>query len=666
MSQRVEEDEKGQTQLGPREVYVEELPDNDDSSVCGGSSDEEDEDRWKDARKQQELPSEYWHIQKLIKYMKAGNQTATVIALVCLKDQDLTQEMNQEAIREIGGLEVLVNLLETNDFKCKLGALSILSQITASLDTRRTITDLGGIPLLVRLLYDPSSQLQMLAAETIANTARIRKARKIVRKKDGIPKLVDLLDVPQVYLGSSIEELDQEKQDTVAVVRGSSKALWSLSKSQKNREVMRKAGCVKLLARLLRSVHEDIVLPVIGTIQQCASESKYQLAIQTEGIVEDLVRYLSSPNDDLKTHAASAIFKCAEDMTTRNAVRQHGGLDPLVGLIKSEKTRSNQPLLAACTGAVWKCAISPDNVRRLDELRTVNTLVGLLAEEDEQVLTNVVGALAECAKLAHNRDVIRKVQGIPPLVNLLNLTNQPLLENTTRVLGECAWDSECMAEIEEMDGVRLIWSLLKNDSPKVQAEAAWALVPCVQNAKNSGELVRSFVGGLELMVRLLYSPDNQVLACVCAAIAKVAQDRENLAVISDHGVVQMLSHLVKTRAVNKQANKITETNPDSSRNKSELKQNLLEEEDDDNLREHLAAAIANCCNWSTNCHEFGRLGAVTSLVEYMISERKQVHRTTALALANLSQDPFNCITLHQSRVVPVSISSFTNNSLNPV
>lgn len=100
-----------------------------------------------------------------------------------------------------------------------------------------------------------------------------------------------------------------------------------------------------------------------------------------------------------------------------------------------------------------------------------------------QVLTNVVGALAECAKLAHNRDVIRKVQGIPPLVNLLNLTNQPLLENTTRVLGECAWDSECMAEIEEMDGVRLIWSLLKNDSPKVQAEAAWALVPCVQNAK---------------------------------------------------------------------------------------------------------------------------------------------------------------------------------------
>lgn len=72
MSQRVEEDEKGQTQLGPREVYVEELPDNDDSSVCGGSSDEEDEDRWKDARKQQELPSEYWHIQKLIKYMKVN------------------------------------------------------------------------------------------------------------------------------------------------------------------------------------------------------------------------------------------------------------------------------------------------------------------------------------------------------------------------------------------------------------------------------------------------------------------------------------------------------------------------------------------------------------------------------------------------------------------
>lgn len=80
------------------------------------------------------------------------------------------------------------------------------------------------------------------------------------------------------------------------------------------------------------------------------------------------------------------------------------------------------------------------------------------------------------------------------------------------------------------------------------------------------------------------------------------------------------------------------------------------------MREHLASAIANCCCWSNNCHEFGRLGAVTPLVGYMSSKEKRVHRTTALALSQLSQDPANCITLHQSGVVHVS--KFTAVSIN--
>lgn len=86
----------------------------------------DDEERWKERSiKQSDLPSEYWHIQKLVKYMKAGNQTATVVALCCLKDHDLTTQINQLAIQEIGGLEVLVNLLESNDLKCRFGALTV-------------------------------------------------------------------------------------------------------------------------------------------------------------------------------------------------------------------------------------------------------------------------------------------------------------------------------------------------------------------------------------------------------------------------------------------------------------------------------------------------------------------------------------------------------------
>lgn len=79
----------------------------------------------------------------------------------------------------------------------------------------------------------------------------------------------------------------------------------------------------------------------------------------------------------------------------------------------------------------------------------------------------MVGALSEFVKYDHNIDQLRRAGGIPYLVTLLNYTYKPLLENVPLVLKECAKDFDSMRIIEELDGVRLIWSLLKNDSPNV-------------------------------------------------------------------------------------------------------------------------------------------------------------------------------------------------------
>lgn len=188
----------GQDTVGlPRIVMVTE---GEDTSASSASSTSSSEDNWADLIKSTEIPPEYWHIQKLVKYMKAGNQTATMVALSCLKDHDLTIEVNQRAIQEIGGLELLVNLLETRDLCCILGALAVLKDITANIEIRKKVTDLGAIPLMVGLLSDPARDVQILAAETIANLGRIRKSRKFCRKFGGIPKLIDLLDVKEKYV----------------------------------------------------------------------------------------------------------------------------------------------------------------------------------------------------------------------------------------------------------------------------------------------------------------------------------------------------------------------------------------------------------------------------------------------------------------------------------
>ncbi|XP_052468257.1 outer dynein arm-docking complex subunit 2-like [Carassius gibelio] len=583
----------------------------DDFSESSSEDDENEEQPERRAEIPTDLPSEYWQIQKLVKYLKGANQTATVIVLCALRDFNLVQETCQLAIRDVGGLEVLINLLDTDDIRCKIGSLKILREISCNSLIRQTIADLGGLQTMVSILDAPVKELKCLAAETIANVAKFRRARKTVRQYGGIKRLVELLDcVPDSVSLSAEQERDAD------VARCGALALWSCSKSTRNKESIRQAGGIPLLARLLKSSQKNMLIPVVGTLQECASEKSYRIAIQTEGMIEDLVKNLSCDNQELQMHCASAIFKCAEDKHTRDLVRQYDGLKPLVMLLNKAE---NKQLLAATTGAIWKCSISLENVAKFQEYRALEILVGLLKDQPEEVLVNVVGALGECAQISENLVTIRKSGGIQPLVRLLSGTNQALLVNVTRAVGACATDPENMPIIDRLDGVRLLWSLLKNPNPDVQASAAWAICPCIENAKDAGEMVRSFVGGLELIINLLKSQNKDVLASVCAAIAKIAKDVENLAVITDHGVVPLLANLTNTG--------------------------------DDKLRRYLAEAIACSCTWGSNCASFGEAGAVAPLVHYLRSKDPLVHQATARALFELSKDPNNCITMHENGVV---------------
>lgn len=125
---------------------------------------------------------------------------------------------------------------------------------------------------------------------------------------------------------------------------------------------------------------------------------------------------------------------------------------------------------------------------------------------------------------------------------------------------ECAENTQCMDIINDpghkLDGVRLIWSLLKHPNDIIKTNACLALVPCIKYAKDSPEMVRAFVGGLELTVSLLDSTNPKVLSAVCATIAVIALDPENLGILTDHGVVSKLACLAKTVNINLQLLKI--------------------------------------------------------------------------------------------------------------
>lgn len=153
------------------------------------------------------------------------------------------------------------------------------------------------------------------------------------------------------------------------------------------------------------------------------AQNVFREEFERVSIINELVRHLKNENVKLKENCALAIFKCASNKETRSRVRKAGGLDPLCRLVQSDAVRANKHLLVAVTGAVWKCAISPENVTRFNQNDLVVSLVPLLEEnEDERVLANVVGALAECCKDPANRTVLRTNEGLPKLVKIAVLS----------------------------------------------------------------------------------------------------------------------------------------------------------------------------------------------------------------------------------------------------
>ena len=77
-------------------------------------------------------------------------------------------------------------------------------------------------------------------------------------------------------------------------------------------------------------------------------------------------------------------FRLAEEDDNRELVRLHGGLELLCSLLNDYDNQENKELMAAVTGAIWKCATNnPQNVERFEELELMNILIQLLRDNSD-------------------------------------------------------------------------------------------------------------------------------------------------------------------------------------------------------------------------------------------------------------------------------------------
>lgn len=83
---------------------------------------------------------------------------------------------------------------------------------------------------------------------------------------------VNYMDVPYQILKAKSEMLPVVQQKSFHLMYNCAKALWAMSKSDKNKNVMRQSGIIPVMAKLLSSVHEGVVSSIMGIIVNCATQ----------------------------------------------------------------------------------------------------------------------------------------------------------------------------------------------------------------------------------------------------------------------------------------------------------------------------------------------------------------------------------------------------------
>nr|XP_053651856.1 outer dynein arm-docking complex subunit 2-like [Cherax quadricarinatus] len=313
------------------EQQVEEAEDEEEDE----DEEDEDEELYQLDFQTAELSSEYWQIQKMVKYLKVGNATCTTIALVGLKDCGLHQEVCQVALKVVGGLEVLLNILRTSNLRCNVGALQVLEAACGHMTSRAAVYKLGGLQVLQGLVGHSQVEVRGLAASVLAQVCALSTARAALIRDDGVAKLVTLLRVDANTLNTD--------HGLATAVEGATRALWACSVSKSGRAALLRAGGLELVGGLLSASRPSLLVPVVGVIHQCIAEVVFRERVEAAGYTSSLVKLLHCPSPQLQVLATKALARCSVLEATSARLVREGGLEVLVNLL----TREAQPYTAA-------------------------------------------------------------------------------------------------------------------------------------------------------------------------------------------------------------------------------------------------------------------------------------------------------------------------------
>ena len=570
----------------------------------------EDDEKVVPFSKPSSTEGEYWSLHAKLKQL--GNPESTDPARNDLKELSenkiFEEATGQRAIYSTGSIPKLRDMLRTKQIyqlqdqrtQQQYYILTIFSMITNNALIRRQFANEDNIKLFLELLKREEVLLPPLL-RTIANCCHNTNFRNLFIHHQGIENLIGFL------------------RNQGPLISSVCYTLWSVNRSTEATKIMIESHLMIELERYTNP-------PTVNDEQMC-NITRLICSLPQYGpkIFEPLKPYhikffcqgLRSTEEETMIWSAKA-FTCypiEEDLQKLFCSRSLEGPSHLMALLDNE---SDDVVLSGLD-----CIVVLGEIRVIRDafMPAIKAKISKLwNSENPDVIKGVLNVLGVLTK---NNDLLTWTQSqnmIPDLIKYLDSQDPEFVIYSAKAIGSCCNNTANLKKLMELNGIRTLWSLMKSPYTGVQAAATKALVPFLRSP-GSPTIVRTFVDGLDLLVSLLRSDDPLVQEAACMAVTEVAKDKENLAFMTDLGLVELLSRLLSTKL--------------------------------DSVRKPLADAIGVSAVYGNNRRRFGEEGAVDPLVSYLTppSTNIEVHAATAKALKALSEDKQNSKKLSQAGVV---------------
>ncbi|XP_061685476.1 junction plakoglobin a [Syngnathoides biaculeatus] len=272
-----------------------------------------------------------------------------------------------------GLLQVLVNLLSSDDINMLTCATGILSNLTCNNAYNKTlVTQNNGVEALIHAILragekeDVTEPAICALRHLTSRHQQAEMAQNAVRRHYGIPAIVKLLNQPYYWPvikavvglirnlalcpdnqnplrdagviprlvnlllkahqdaqkhGSSTQQTYQDGVRMEEIVEGCTGALHILARDPVNRAEIASMQTIPLFVQLLYSPVDNVKRVAAGVLCELALDKQSAEAIDGEGASSPLMELLHSDNEGIATYAAAVLFRISEDKSAEHKKR---------------------------------------------------------------------------------------------------------------------------------------------------------------------------------------------------------------------------------------------------------------------------------------------------------------------------------------------------------